>query len=321
MGLLERRDVYPPIEPYATGTLPVDAIHRLYYEECGNRAGLPVLFVHGGPGAGCEAWHRRLFDPAAYRIILYDQRGSGRSTPHGELRDNTTAHLVADIEALRSHLGVERWLVFGGSWGSTLALVYAQAHPRRVTGLVLRGIFLCRPPDIQWFYQEGASAIYPDAWEAYLAPIPEAERGDLVSAYYRRLTADDPEERLAAARAWSVWEGATSKLFPSEGLVATFAEERFALALARIECHYFLHDAFLAPDQILRDLARIRAIPAVIVQGRYDMPCPATQACALHRAWPEAELRLLPDAGHSATEPAITDALIRATDALRSGAG
>lgn len=319
MGLLERRDVYPPIEPYTTGTLPVDAIHRLYYEECGNRAGLPVLFVHGGPGAGCDAWHRRLFDPAAYRIILYDQRGSGRSTPHGELRDNTTAHLVADIEALRSHLGVERWLVFGGSWGSTLALVYAQAHPRRVTGLVLRGIFLCRPPDIQWFYQEGASAIYPDAWEAYLAPIPEAERGDLVSAYYRRLTADDPVERLAAARAWSVWEGATSKLFPSEGLVATFAEERFALALARIECHYFLHDAFLAPDQILRDVARIRAIPALIVQGRYDMPCPVTQAWALHRAWPEAELRLLPDAGHSATEPAITDALIRATDAFRDG--
>lgn len=317
MGLLERRDVYPPIEPYTTGTLPVDAIHRLYYEECGNRAGLPVLFVHGGPGAGCDAWHRRLFDPAAYRIILYDQRGSGRSTPHGELRDNTTAHLVADIEALRSRLGVERWLVFGGSWGSTLALVYAQAHPRRVTGLVLRGIFLCRPADIQWFYQDGASAIYPDAWEAYLAPIPEAERGDLVSAYYRRLTADDPEERLAAARAWSVWEGTTSKLFPSEGLVATFAEQRFALALARIECHYFLHDAFLAPDQILRDVARIRAIPAIIVQGRYDMPCPVTQAWALHRAWPEAELRLLPDAGHSATEPAITDALIRATDAFR----
>jgi len=317
MGLLERRDVYPPIEPYTTGTLPVDAIHRLYYEECGNRAGLPVLFVHGGPGAGCDAWHRRLFDPAAYRIILYDQRGSGRSTPHGELRDNTTAHLVADIEALRSRLGVERWLVFGGSWGSTLALVYAQAHPRRVTGLVLRGIFLCRPADIQWFYQDGASAIYPDAWEAYLAPIPEAERGDLVSAYYRRLTADDPEERLAAARAWSVWEGTTSKLFPSEGLVATFAEQRFALALARIECHYFLHDAFLAPDQILRDVARIRAIPAIIVQGRYDMPCPATQAWSLHRAWPEAELRLLPDAGHSATEPAITDALIRATDAFR----
>jgi len=321
MGLLERRDVYPPIEPSATGILPVDGIHRLYYEECGNRAGLPVLFVHGGPGAGCEAWHRRLFDPAAYRIILYDQRGSGRSTPHAELRDNTTAHLVADIEALRRHLGVERWLVFGGSWGSTLALVYAQAHPRRVTGLVLRGIFLCRPADIRWFYQAGASAIYPDAWEAYLAPIPEAERGDLVSAYYRRLTSDDPVERLAVARAWSVWEGATSKLFPSDGLVATFAEQRFALALARIECHYFLHDSFLEPNQILRDVDRIRRIPAVIVQGRYDMPCPATQAWALHRAWPEAKFHLLPDAGHSATEPAITDALIRATDAFRDRAG
>jgi len=321
MGLLDRRDVYPPCEPYATGILPVGAIHRLYYEECGNPAGVPVLFVHGGPGAGCDAWNRRLFDPAAYRIILFDQRGAGRSTPHGELRDNTTAHLVADIEALRSHLGVEQWLVFGGSWGSTLALVYAQAHPGRVMGLALRGIFLFRPADIRWFYQEGASAIYPDAWEAYLAPIPEEEHGDLVSAYYRRLTSDDLAKRSAAARAWSVWEGATSKLFPSEGLVATFAEERFAVALARIECHYCVHDAFLAPDQILRDVARIRDIPAVIVQGRYDMPCPANQAWALHRAWPEAEFHLLPDAGHSATEPAITDALIRATDSFRDRAG
>ncbi|HEX9594064.1 MAG TPA: prolyl aminopeptidase [bacterium] len=316
-----RRDVYPPIEPYDTGFLAVDRPHRLYYEQCGNPAGLPALFVHGGPGAGCDAWQRRLFDPAAYRIALFDQRGAGRSTPHGALRDNTTTHLVADIEALRRRLGIERWLVFGGSWGSTLALVYAQAHPERVAALVLRGIFLCRPGDVRWFYQEGASAIYPDAWEEYLAPIPAAERGDLVAAYYRRLTADDPATRLAAARAWSVWEGATAKLYPSPELVATFAEERFALALARIECHFFLHDSFLAPDQILRDVARIRHIPAVMVQGRYDLPCPAAQAWALHRAWPEAELQLIPDAGHSATEPGIVDALVRATDRFRSGAG
>jgi proline iminopeptidase len=315
-----RRDVYPAIEPYDTGFLAVDPPHRLYFEQCGNPAGRPALFLHGGPGAGCDAWQRRLFDPAAYRVVLFDQRGAGRSRRHGELRGNTTPHLVADIEALRRHLGIERWLVFGGSWGSTLALVYAESHPERVPALVLRGIFLCRPADVRWFYQEGASAIYPDAWEAYLAPIPAAERGDMVAAYYQRLTADEADTRLAAARAWSVWEGATSKLYPSPGLVATFSEEQFALALARIECHYFLHDSFLEPDQILRDVGRIRHVPAVIVQGRYDMPCPFGQAWTLHRAWPEAELQLIADAGHSATEPGIVDALVRATDRFREGA-
>ncbi|RMF84270.1 MAG: prolyl aminopeptidase [Nitrospirae bacterium] len=311
------RGVYPEIEPYRAGWLEVEPPHRLYYEECGNPEGTPVLFVHGGPGAGCDPWCRRLFDPAAYRICLLDQRGAGRSTPHASLEANTTAHLVADLERLRRHLGIDRWVVFGGSWGSTLSLVYAQAHPERVAALILRGIFLCRPRDIRWFYQEGASRIFPDAWEDFLAPIPEAERGDLVAAYHRRLTGDDPQLQRTAARAWSEWEGRTSKLLPSEALAATFTEERFALALARIECHYFHHDCFLEEDQILRHVDRIRAIPAVLVQGRYDLPCPMEQAWALHRAWPEAELVVVPDAGHSATEPAITDALVRATDRFR----
>jgi len=313
-----RGEVYPEIEPYQLGWLEVADPHCLYYEECGNPDGTPVLFVHGGPGAGCDPWCRRLFDPAAYRICLFDQRGAGRSTPHGSLTANTSAELGADIERLRRHLGVDRWVVFGGSWGSTLSLLYAEAHPARVAALVLRGIFLCRPRDIAWFYQDGgAGRIYPDAWEGFVAPIPEAERGDLVAAYHRRLTSDDAAVRLEAARAWSVWEGRTSKLLPSDGLVATFGEEAFALALARIECHYFHHDSFLAPDQILRDVERIREIPAVIVQGRYDLPCPMEQAWALHRAWPEAELQIIPDAVHSATEPGITEALIRATDRFR----
>jgi len=314
---VSRHGVYPSIEPYQLGWLEVGEPHRLYYEECGNPEGTPLLFVHGGPGAGCDAWCRRLFDPAAYRICLFDQRGCGRSTPHGSLTANTTADLVADIERLRRHLHVDRWVVFGGSWGSTLSLLYAEAHRSRVAALILRGIFLCRPRDIRWFYQDGASRIYPDAWEGFVAPIPEAERGDLVAAYHRLLTSDDEVARLAAARAWSVWEGRTSKLIPNDGLVATFGEDGFATALARIECHYFVHDSFLAEDQILRDVDRIREIPAVIVQGRYDLPCPMEQAWALHRAWPEAELEIIPDAVHSATEPGITDGLVRATDRFR----
>jgi len=314
---MSRHGVYPPIEPNQFGWLEVGEPHRLYYEECGNPEGTPVVFVHGGPGAGCDAWCRRLFDPAAYHICLFDQRGSGRSTPHGSLEANTSADLVADIEQLRRHLHVDRWVVFGGSWGSTLSLLYAETHPERVAALILRGIFLCRSRDIAWFYQDGASRIYPDAWEGFVAPIPESERDDLVGAYYRRLTGDDPAVRLAAARAWSVWEGRTSKLIPSDGLVATFGEDAFATALARIECHYFRHDSFLAEDQILRDVDRIRGIPAVIVQGRYDLPCPMEQAWALHRAWPEAELEIIQDAVHSATEPGITEALIRATDRFR----
>jgi proline iminopeptidase len=305
---------YPPIDPYATQHLRVDPRHSLYLEECGRRDGLPVLFLHGGPGAGCEPWHRRFFDPARYRMVLFDQRGCGRSRPHAELADNTTAHLIADIEAIRSHLGIDRWVVFGGSWGSTLALAYAEAHPERVLGLILRGIFLCRPREIQWFYQEGANRLFPDLWQDYLAPIPPAERGDLVQAYYRRLTGRDEIARMAAAKAWSIWEGRTATLLENRGVVNHFADPHTALSLARIECHYFVHDAFLRPDQLLAEAHRLAGIPGVIVQGRYDVVCPAESAWALHQAWPTAELKLIPDAGHSAAEPGIRSALVEAAD-------
>jgi proline iminopeptidase len=310
--------LYPPLEPYHSDFLQVSPLHRVYFEQCGNPSGKPVLFVHGGPGAGCEPLHRRFFDPAVYRIILFDQRGAGRSRPFAELRENTTQHLVADIEQLRTHLGIDRWLVFGGSWGSTLSLAYAEAHPGRVTGLILRGIFLCRPSEIQWFYQAGADQIFPDRWEHYLEPIPPDERHDLVRAYYKRLTAEDPQVRLTAARAWSIWEGSTSKLYYSDELVERFGADDFALAFARIECHYFVHDSFLEPDQLIRDVDRIRHIPATIVQGRYDIVCPARSAWDLHRAWPEAALHIVPDAGHSATEPGILARLLEATDAFRT---
>jgi proline iminopeptidase len=312
------RELYPPIEPHAHGFLSVDPPHQLYWEECGRPDGQPALFVHGGPGGGTEPLQRRFFDPAAYRIVLFDQRGCGKSRPHASLEANTTWDLVADIERLREHLGIARWLVFGGSWGSTLALAYAETHPERVTALVLRGIFLVRPEEIRWFYQEGASWVYPDAWEDYLAPIPEAERGDLVRAYYRRLTSPDAAVRAEAARAWSVWEGRTSKLFPDPKFIERFGSETFADAFARIECHYFAHGAFWRrPDQLLADVHRIRHIPAVIVQGRYDMPCPMRSAWDLHRAWPEAAFHIVPDAGHAATEPGITHHLIEATDGFR----
>jgi proline iminopeptidase len=304
---------YPAIKPYVTHTLPMDALHSLYIEECGNPEGLPALFLHGGPGAGCEPWHRRFFDPEIYRIVLFDQRGCGRSTPHAELRDNTTQDLVADIERIRAHLGIERWVVFGGSWGSSLGLVYAETHPERVLGLILRGIFLCRPEEIRWFYQEGASWLFPDYWEEYLRPIPEDERGDLVAAYYRRLTGEDELARMGAAKAWSRWEGKTSNLLPRKEVVDHFSEPFTALSLARIECHYFMNDSFLEPDQILRDAHRLADIPGVIVHGRYDAVCPLKNAWQLHQAWPRAELRVIPDAGHSALEPGIVDALVRAT--------
>lgn len=307
--------MYPAIEPYRSGHLRVSPIHEIYYEECGNPLGRPAVFVHGGPGAGGDATARRFFDPQSYRIVLFDQRGCGRSRPHAELRENTTPHLVADMEKLRELLGIERWLVFGGSWGSTLALAYAETHPGRVSALVLRGIFMLRPAELAWFYQHGASEIFPDRWQEYLAPIPPAERGDLLDAYYRRLTGDDPGAALAAARAWSIWEGATSHLIESEQTVARFGADAFALALARIEAHYFVNGGFFdVPDQLLRDVSRIRAIPGVIVQGRYDVVCPMTTAWDLHCAWPEADFRLVPDAGHSAFEPGITHELIVATD-------
>lgn len=304
---------YPAIKPYVTHSLTVDALHTLYVEECGNPDGLPVVFLHGGPGAGCEPWHRRFFDPEVYRVVLFDQRGCGRSTPHAELRDNTTPHLVADIERIRAHLGIERWAVFGGSWGSTLALVYAETHPERVLGLILRGIFLCRPAEIRWFYQEGASWLFPDYWEEYLRPIPAEERDDLVVAYHRRLTGEDEIARMAAAKAWSRWEGKTSNLLPRKEVVDHFSEPYTALSLARIECHYFMNDSFLEPDQILRDAHRLADIPGVIVHGRYDAVCPLRNAWELHQAWPRAELRVIPDAGHSALEPGTVDALVRAT--------
>ena len=310
---------YPAIEPYRVQRLRVSALHELYIEECGNPAGAPVVFVHGGPGGGVEPWHRQFFDPARYRVILFDQRGCGRSTPHAELRENTTWDLVADMERIREHLGIARWVVFGGSWGSTLALTYAETHPDRVRGLVLRGIFLLRRREVEWFYQEGASWIYPDAWEHFLAPIPESERHDLISAYHRRLTSKDAKERLQAARAWSIWEGSTSKLLASGDLVNRFGESRFAEAFARIECHYFVNRGFFDSDnQLIENVGRIRHIPAVIVQGRYDVVCPLRSAWDLHRAWPEADLRVVPDAGHAASETGILHQLIEATDRFSS---
>jgi proline iminopeptidase len=313
-----RRGLFPEIGANRTGRLRVSDVHELYFEESGNPAGKPVVFVHGGPGGGTEPKHRRFFDPDVYRIVLFDQRGCGQSTPHASLVDNTTWHLVSDMEALRGHLGIERWQVFGGSWGSTLALAYAEAHPDRVTELVLRGIFMLRKQEIDWFYQGGASALFPDAWEGYLAPIPEGERHDLLHAYHRRLTSDDPAVRTAAARAWSIWEGSTSHLYVDPEEVGRTGEEQFALAFARIECHYFVNRGFFQPEtQLLDGVPRIRHIPAVIVQGRYDVVCPMETAWALHRAWPEAEFRLVPDAGHSAFEPGIVHELVEATDRFR----
>jgi len=313
-----RRTLYPDIEPYDSGFLQVSPLHRLYYEQCGNPRGKPVVFLHGGPGAGCNAKSRRFFDHARYRIVLFDQRGCGRSTPHAELADNTTWHLVADIESLREHLGLDRWQVFGGSWGSTLALAYAQTHPDRVTELVLRGIFMLRRWELEWFYQNGCDAIFPDAWEEFLKPIPEVERADLMSAYHRRLTSTDASVRLAAARAWSIWEGATSFLYQDPAHIASSGEDEFALAFARIECHYFVNGGFFDhDDQLLRNVHRLRTIQSVIVQGRYDIVCPLRSAWDLHRAWPEADLRIVVDAGHSAFEPGITHELIAATDRFR----
>jgi proline iminopeptidase len=312
------RTLYPPIEPHRTGRLEVTGGHSLYFEENGNPKGKPVVFVHGGPGSGTDAKQRRFFDPAVYRIILFDQRGCGKSTPHASLVENTTWDLVADMERLREHLGIERWMLFGGSWGSTLSLAYAQTYPERVTELVLRGIFLLRKQEIDWFYQRGTGALFPDAWEHFLAPIPEEERGDLLHAYAKRLFGDDKHTQQEAARAWSVWEGRTSCLYPNTELITRNAEDDFSIAFARIECHYFVNKGFMRSDsQLLDDVHRIRHIPAVIVQGRYDVVCPPESAWALHRAWPEAQFVMVPDAGHSANEPGNTSALVEATDRFR----
>ena len=313
------RGLYPALEPYVTGRLAVTDGHDLYYEECGDPNGKPVVFLHGGPGGGCADDHRRFFDPARYRIVLVDQRGSGRSTPHACLESNTTWDLVEDIERLRLHLGVDRWMVFGGSWGSTLALAYAQTHPSRVTELVLRGIFMARPRELHWFYQEGASQLYPDQFAPYVAHIPDDERHDLLSAYHRRLTADDEDTQREAARQWAGWELTTSTLRGPRGAPPgdSISEEDdlFAAALARIECHYFMNGAFFEPrDQLLRNIDAIRHIPGVIVQGRHDVVCPLQTAYELSRAWPEAEFQIIEDAGHSALEPGIISALVNATD-------
>lgn len=313
------RTLYPAIEPARSGHLPVSGGHEIYYEEAGTGNGKPVIFVHGGPGGGIVPAYRRLFDPMAYRIVLFDQRGCGRSKPHASLDHNTTWDLVADMERLRKHLNIERWQVFGGSWGSTLSLAYAVTHPDRVSELILRGIFLLRRRELDWYYGGGAAAVFPDEWEKFQAPIPEAERDDMITAYYRRLTSDDVATRLEAARAWSMWEGATISLLPNEGRVASFGADRFAEAFARIECHYFINGGFLDHDGWLLDrIGQIRHIPGVIVQGRYDMATPVASAWDLHRAWPEADFRLVPDAGHAFSEPGILHELIEATDRFRT---
>ncbi|MDW8239652.1 MAG: prolyl aminopeptidase [Acidobacteriota bacterium] len=308
-------ELFPPIEPYNEFYLKVSELHTIHVEECGNPQGKPVVFLHGGPGGGIDPIYRQYFNPEKWRIVLFDQRGCGKSTPFAELQENTTWDLVSDIEQIRMRLNIDRWVVFGGSWGSTLALAYAETHPERVKGLILRGIFLLRRKELLWFYQEGANWIFPDAWEHYLKPIPPEERGDLMQAFYKRLTSDDPEVRLEAAKAWSIWEGSTSKLFPDPALIEKFGSDEFSLAFARIECHYFVHGGFLrTDDQLLRHVDRIRHIPGVIVQGRYDVVCPMTSAWDLHRAWPEAELHIIPDAGHSMTEPGIRAKLVEYTE-------
>jgi proline iminopeptidase len=317
--MTDLRQFYPEIEPYATGMLDVGDGHRVYYERCGTPGATPAVFLHGGPGGGISPSHRRLFDPARYDVLLFDQRGCGRSTPHAALEANTTWHLVADIERLRSLIGVERWLVFGGSWGSTLSLAYAQTHPERVSALILRGIYTATPAEIAWYYQFGVSEMFPDKWEGFVAPIPPVERGDMLRAYHRLLTGDDSALQLEAAKAWTIWEGETITLLPDPAMSDAFSDGHFALAFARIENHYFVHDAWLEDGQLLRDAGRLADIPGVIVHGRYDMPCPARYAYALHKAWPLAEFHLIEGAGHAYSEPGILDQLIRATDRFAGG--
>jgi proline iminopeptidase len=305
--------LFPPIEPFATGMLDLEGPHRMYYEQSGNPRGTPVVFLHGGPGAGSSGVHRQFFDPAFYRIVVFDQRGAGRSTPLGCLEANTTPKLVEDMERLRAHLGIGRWFLFGGSWGSTLALAYAEHHPERCLGLVLRGIFLCRPSEIEWFLY-GLRAIFPEAWRTFASYVPEPERRDLLGAYHRRLVDPDPAVHMPAARSWSVYEGSCSTLLPNPALVADFASDRVALGLARIEAHYFRNAIFLPPDSLLANARRLAAIPGVIVQGRYDIVCPPVSADDLHAAWPQAEYVIVHDAGHSAFEPGIRSRLVQATE-------
>ena len=308
--------LYPDIKINVQHSLAVDEQHVLHVEECGDPEGIPVLFLHGGPGAGIEAYHRRFFDPEKYRMILFDQRGSGKSKPHACLINNTTQHLVADIEVIRQKLAIDQWIVFGGSWGATLSLVYAQAHPDKVKALVLRGVFLCREKEIAWFYQSGASKIYPDYWQDFIAPVPVSERTDVVNAYYKILTGKNDIARMSAAKAWSLWEGRTATLASRKDVISHFSRTHTAISIALIECHYFINNAFLEPDQILNNIDCIRHIPAYIVQGRYDMICPMETAWELHQAWPEANFTLVNDAGHAASEPGIVSALVGIMDEL-----
>lgn len=306
--------MYPPIKPYDQQHFAVGDDHTLYVEQSGNPEGIPVVYLHGGPGSGCADWYRQFFDAKKYHIIMFDQRGAGKSTPKASLENNTTQHLIADMEKIRVHLGVAQWLVFGGSWGSTLALAYTQAHPETVSGLILRGIFLCRDEDIKWFYQSGTSRIFPDFWQDFIAPIAEDRRSDMVKAYYEILTGDDKKKQLEAARAWSLWEGRTVNLIPDIQYADNFNEAEFALAFARIECHYFINQCFMRPSQLLEDIGFMQDTLGVIVHGRYDAICPVDQAYALSQAWPKAELHIIDDAGHSVAETNTTKALLRATD-------
>lgn len=319
---MPRGDLFPEIGPFETGYLPLTEGHVMYWEQVGNPRGMPALFLHGGPGAGAGAVHRRFFDPSFWRVVIFDQRGAGRSRPLGSLEANTTDHLVRDIEALRQHLGIDRWLLFGGSWGSTLALAYAQAYPARVTGCVLRGVFLGRREEVEWFLH-GLGTLFPDAHAAFTGFLPEEERGDVLRAYLRRLTDPDPAVHMPAARAWSIYEGSCSTLLPSPDTVSSFAQDRTALGLARIEAHYFAHDLFLPPEAtaggLLGGMHRIAHVPAEIVQGRYDVICPARTAFDLAAAWPTARLTLVPDAGHSALEPGVRRGLVAALERFRLG--
>lgn len=308
--------LYPEIKPFAEHALEVDEIHTLHLEECGDPKGIPVLFIHGGPGAGCSKHDRRFFDPERYRIILLDQRGAGRSTPHAELQNNSTDKLIEDIETVRQHLGIAKWVLFGGSWGSTLGLLYAEAFPEKVLAMIFRGIFLAREKDLHWFYQDGAGSIFPDYWQDYILPIPEAERGTMIAAYYKKLTGDNELAKMAAAKAWSLWEGRCATLRPNPEVVTTFSNPHMAVSLARIEAHYFLNRTFMEENQILDNASKLENIPGIIIHGRYDIVCPLTNAFELHQKWQDSELQIIRDAGHSSHEASIIDALIKATDSV-----
>lgn len=308
------RTMYPPLEPYETGSLDVGEGHTIYYERVGTRGAKPAVFLHGGPGGGINPSYRRLFDPSRYDLLLFDQRGCGRSTPYASLEANTTWHLVEDMERLRRHMGVETWLVLGGSWGSTLAMAYAQTYPERVSALILRGVYTLTRAELDWYYQFGVSEMFPEKWERFVAPVAVSDRGDMISAYRKLLTSDDPAVQVEAAKAWTIWEGETITLLPDPDFSARYADGHFALAFARLENHFFVHDCWMEDGHLLRNAGLMKGIPGAIVHGRYDMPCPVKNAYLLHKAWPDASLHIVEGAGHATSEPGILDQLIRATD-------